>query len=218
MDPVVFENPCASSPCGAYAECRNVGGTASCACLTNYIGSPPNCRPECTINPDCPSDRACMREKCRDPCAGACGVNANCQVINHTPMCTCLDGYEGDPFSDCRIKPPTTEPPPRDLCNPSPCGSNTRCNDGVCTCLRDYQGDPYTGCRPECVLNTDCPQDRACVRNKCVDPCVGTCGQSAQCNVFNHIPMCSCPAGMTGNAFVACAPLLGNPFGRLKSL
>jgi len=72
-------------------------------------------------------------------------------------------------------------------CNPSPCGANAVCKErngaGSCTCLPEYSGDPYTGCRPECVLNTDCSKARACVRNKCVDPCPGTCGLNAECRV-----------------------------------
>lgn len=65
------------------------------------------------------------------------------------------------------------------------------------------------GCRPECVINTDCIQNRACIRNKCVDPCPGTCGRNALCSVYNHIPTCTCPVGMVGNAFVQCAILEG---------
>lgn len=95
----------------------------------------------------------------------------------------------------------------KDPCYPSPCGSNTQCNNGICTCIPEYHGDPYSGCRPECVLSSDCSKDRACVRNKCIDPCPGTCGSLAICNVVNHIPMCSCPDGMTGNAFVLCTPV-----------
>jgi hypothetical protein len=91
-----------------------------------------------------------------------------------------------------------------DPCNPSPCGPNAQCNNGVCTCLPEYQGDPYRGCRPECVLSSDCPRDKACIRNKCVDPCPGTCGQNAECSVINHIPICSCLPGYTGSAFVVC--------------
>lgn len=92
-------------------------------------------------------------------------------------------------------------------CNPSPCGPNTLCSDGICTCLPEYHGDPYSGCRPECVLNTDCPRDKSCVRNKCIDPCPGTCGQNAECSVINHIPTCSCLVNFTGNAFVLCSPI-----------
>jgi hypothetical protein len=46
-----------------------------------------------------------MREKCGDPCPGSCGYNAECNVVNHTPMCTCIQGYTGDPFTECRIAP-----------------------------------------------------------------------------------------------------------------
>jgi hypothetical protein len=98
------------------------------------------------------------------------------------------------------------EPPRDDPCNPSPCGPNAQCSNGICTCLPEYQGDPYTSCRPECVISNDCPRDKSCVRNKCIDPCPGTCGQNAICDVINHTPMCSCPPGMRGNAFVQCSP------------
>lgn len=101
---------------------------------------------------------------------------------------------------------------PVDPCNPSPCGANTQCNEGVCTCLPEYQGDPYSGCRPECVLNNDCPKDKACIHNKCRDPCPGTCGQDARCDVINHIPVCSCPEKMSGNPFVHCRPVQGKAF------
>lgn len=99
-------NPCVPSPCGPYSECRNIRDTPSCSCLPNYIGSPPNCRPECTINADCSSNLACIQEKCKDPCPGSCGFNALCNVINHTPICTCIEGYIGDPFTNCHPKPP----------------------------------------------------------------------------------------------------------------
>lgn len=100
-------------------------------------------------------------------------------------------------------------PPEIDPCNPSPCGANAVCRDGVCSCLPEYQGDPYSSCRPECILNSDCPRNRACIRNKCKDPCPGTCGQDAICTVLNHIPICSCPTGMAGNPFVECRPQQG---------
>lgn len=99
-------NPCVPSPCGPNAECRDIGGVPSCSCLATYIGSPPNCRPECTINSECQSSLACIREKCIDPCPGSCGVGAICNVINHTPICSCPNGYTGDPFNNCYPKPP----------------------------------------------------------------------------------------------------------------
>lgn len=95
---------CLPSPCGLYAECRNTG-SVSCACLPGYIGNPPNCRPECTINSECPSNLACINEKCRDPCSGACGLNAKCSVFNHIAQCSCVDQYIGDPFVQCLPTP-----------------------------------------------------------------------------------------------------------------
>lgn len=94
-------NPCVPSPCGPNSECRNINGQASCACSVNYIGTPPNCRPECTINSDCPSSESCFQLKCRDPCPGSCGLGAECTVVNHTPNCACLASYTGDPFTRC---------------------------------------------------------------------------------------------------------------------
>lgn len=95
---------------------------------------------------------------------------------------------------------------PKDPCYPTPCGPNTQCSNGHCSCLSDYIGNPLAGCRPECLLNSECPRDRSCVRSKCVDPCIGTCSPTATCSVLNHIAICSCPPGYTGNAHIACVP------------
>lgn len=98
---------------------------------------------------------------------------------------------------------------PRRPCEPSPCGSNAICRErngaGSCSCQPQYFGDPYTGCRPECILSSDCAKDRACINNKCSDPCPGTCGLNAQCRVINHIPSCSCLPGYTGDSLRSCS-------------
>lgn len=95
-----------------------------------------------------------------------------------------------------------------DKCQPSPCGANADCNDGVCTCGTNYFGNPYLSCRPECTINSDCAPHLTCVNNKCINPCNNLCGQGALCEVYNHIPMCSCPTNTTGNAFFSCSPIL----------
>lgn len=97
-----------------------------------------------------------------------------------------------------------------DPCQSQPCGSNAECRNGVCYCLPEYQGDPYQGCRPECVLNMECPKNKACIRNHCQDPCPGVCGQNAICSVLDHIPICSCQPGTAGNAFIQCQAVQGN--------
>lgn len=104
--PKAPENPCVPSPCGPNSQCRVIGSQGACSCLPNYIGHPPNCRPECTINAECPSNLACINEKCKDPCPGSCGTNARCSVINHNSVCTCFDGYDGDPTIHCNLLPP----------------------------------------------------------------------------------------------------------------
>lgn len=103
--PTEYVNPCIPSPCGPYSQCHDNQGVPSCSCLSQYIGSPPNCRPECVMNSECPSNKACISEHCRDPCPGSCGYNAECNVMNHTPMCVCPFGMIGDPFTSCYSKP-----------------------------------------------------------------------------------------------------------------
>lgn len=108
----------------------------------------------------------------------------------------------------CTIYTSAESPPEKNPCHPNPCGSNAVCNSGVCSCIPEYFGDPYVGCRPECTMNTDCSPNKACINQHCVDPCPGVCGQDARCDVINHIPTCSCPPQTTGDAFIACRPIV----------
>jgi len=94
-------NPCSPSPCGPNSKCRDVNGLAVCTCLSNFIGSPPNCRAECVLNSQCSPDLACINQKCISPCPDPCGINTQCKVINHSPICICNLGYTGDPFTRC---------------------------------------------------------------------------------------------------------------------
>lgn len=95
-------NPCYPSPCGDNAICREQNGAGSCTCKPDYFGDPyVACRPECTTDSDCLTTEACRNLKCRDPCPGVCGINAECHPIYHKPSCTCLPGHTGDPFRLC---------------------------------------------------------------------------------------------------------------------
>lgn len=93
-------------------------------------------------------------------------------------------------------------------CNPSPCGINAECTErnraASCKCIRDYIGNPYVECKPECITNNECPRDKACVNQHCVDPCPGVCGAHATCQANNHRALCRCDPGYTGDAFVSC--------------
>lgn len=94
-------DPCSPSPCGPNSKCNNANGLAICTCLPNFIGSPPNCRAECVVNNQCPLDLACINQKCTSPCPNTCGINTQCKVINHSPICICNLGFTGDPFIRC---------------------------------------------------------------------------------------------------------------------
>lgn len=100
-------NPCNPSPCGSNSICKERNGAGSCACLPDYFGDPySGCRPECVTNNDCPRDKACANNKCKDPCPGVCGLNAECRVVNHSPSCSCITGYTGNPSNACHEPPP----------------------------------------------------------------------------------------------------------------
>lgn len=72
--------------------------------------------------------------------------------------------------------------------------------------MTGFLGRPELGCTPECITSLDCSYEHACVNQRCIDPCVGSCGLGAQCQVSNHNPICSCPKGMVGDPFRICQP------------
>jgi hypothetical protein len=218
----VITDPCNPSPCGPNANCRD----GSCTCIPEYHGDPyQGCRPECVLSQDCSRDKACIRQKCVDPCPGTCGQNAQCAVSNHVPMCSCPPGFSGSPFIECRpyrgmlllrikshgiyLLSYFTEPVVTQPCQPSPCGPNSQCREineqAVCSCVPGFIGSPPS-CRPECVTSSECAQNEACNNQKCRDPCPGTCGMNAKCSVINHNPICSCPQRYTGDPFTRCFP------------
>lgn len=120
-------NPCDPSPCGPFSRCLvSQQGYATCSCIPNYKGAPPACKPECIVSSECGQTEACINRKCVDPCAGTCGSNAICTVINHNPICSCIPGQQGDPFVICYTPP--QEEQSKDTgnpCVPSPCGPNS---------------------------------------------------------------------------------------------
>ena len=212
--PEIPSDPCNPSPCGRNTICTvNHLGQALCTCLPGMLGNPLNpegCKPECVRQDDCPQNLACINTQCQDPCPGSCGISGQCSVERHNPICTCPPGFVGNPFDRCVLD---KGPPPRpDPCNPSPCGRNTLCTllDGgaVCECMSEnYIGNPLVGCKPECILNTECPSTQACINQKCLDPCPGTCGLNAECRVALHRAVCTCLKGYEGDPFRQCYPL-----------
>lgn len=217
MDPtpdIDKSRPCSPSPCGLFSICReSSNGQPICSCLENHIGQPPNCRPECSVNADCSSDQICDQNKCINPCPSVCGENADCKVIAHTINCNCRENTAGDPFYRCA--PILKQEDPINVCLPSPCGFNTECIErngiGSCRCIKDYSGDPHEGCRPECVSDSECLLNLACINNKCQNPCLGVCGRNSDCRVVNHIPTCVCMDGYAGDALQSCRKIEHEP-------
>ena len=110
----------------------------------------------------------------------------------------------GGHYSVLAILPVEAEDP----CQPNPCGSYSappvaRGSQCDCSCLPRMIGSP-PNCRPECVYHSDCPTDKACKNQACVDPCPGLCGRNANCNVRNHVPYCICQTGYVGDPFTSC--------------
>lgn len=60
-----------------------------------------------TANSECPSFKVCEDFQCVNPCAKACGTNAQCDVRNQIAVCTCPAGYTGDATSHCRRYDPS---------------------------------------------------------------------------------------------------------------
>ncbi|KAF5276801.1 hypothetical protein FQR65_LT16167 [Abscondita terminalis] len=97
-------------------------------------------------------------------------------------------------------------------CGGVECGNNTQClgilGNSICTCLLGYVKDSQNNCvRIECLLNSDCASDRACRNGLCVDPCADLCVTNSICTVANHVPVCTCRHGYTGNPFANCIPI-----------
>ncbi len=98
-------DPCNPNPCGPGASCTPNGRSFQCECLAGYFGDPNRggCQKgECEFDDQCSSQLACFDFYCRDPCVDACGAEALCEVRSHRPICSCPQGYNGDPLTYCK--------------------------------------------------------------------------------------------------------------------
>lgn len=214
-------DPCNPSPCPLNVQCvsydNKIAICDNCALThTTAVGVPSSCRRECLRNSDCSNDLSCQNNRCVDPCRGACGLNTYCNVAKHRAICRCVENMVGDPYNYCDYPPPSMDP--QVTCNNIVCGSNAECNQRgkifKCVCSKGFYGDPLVGCTPQCRLNSECSDSKACINDRCSDPCVtGACAQNAICKVKNHRPICTCPPNFTGNAYYICNEIpLEEPF------
>lgn len=85
--------------CGKNAECYGINHEAICECPLGFTGNPRGlCAPVvgCRKDTECPSDKACINERCESPCvANPCDNNSECRVFDHVVECECPPGFVG---------------------------------------------------------------------------------------------------------------------------
>ena len=79
-----------------------------CMIIILLVGLPtePTLDVGCESNADCPDYTACENRQCINPCAirDPCAPSAICKVVRHEPVCTCPDGYIGNPQTSCELR------------------------------------------------------------------------------------------------------------------
>lgn len=178
----------------------------------------------CRNDDECSDSQACVSGTCRNPCN--CGINSECYVQRHKPICSCREGYEGNPNircltigcrsdSECDHDKACINSNCIDPClTNDPCASNADCysrnHKPECRCANGFRGDPFKGCQAiECLSNDGCPTDKYCdqLNGVCLNPChydITHCGQGAICIAQNHNGLCKCNTGLSGNPYVVC--------------
>lgn len=178
------QNPCKKkNACGRNALCKVSDRSKVCLCPDGYKGNPHRtCIPyECRKDEDCDVNKKCSTDgACKNPCLeqAACGINAQCRVIDRNAQCSCPPGYIGNALIECKQIG-------QEECLKNPCGENTKCRDIIggyeCSCLPGCVGDPQRGCVCDGQL---------------VNLCKGKlCGVNADCRVVNgKTAQCYCPS------------------------
>ena len=129
--------------------------------------------PECRVDQDCPSQMACIAERCQNPCrvANPCTGSQQCLVTDTLPTrtvaCVCPQGFvsgsngeckqvevraECYDDTDCRVTEVCNQGDCMDACRQKRCGNNAKCehtvHDARCECISGFTGDPYSECYP----------------------------------------------------------------------
>ncbi|CAL8109614.1 unnamed protein product [Orchesella dallaii] len=221
--------PSSSHPntyCNSHKECPN-----DRACIQN------SCQDPCTIQSICGPNSYCNEtthhipvckckegftgdpyssqegQKCESPhCKpNPCGENTVCNYVRAIISCSCKPGFSIHDDGVCHPNDNNKEfpdnishfPPPTSTSKPNSVHAS---NPGLISSSSSSR--PHGGSiREECRFDTDCPDSKMCIQDKCEDPCVNACGSGAICHVRNHFPRCHCPEGSTGDPFYKCVPL-----------
>lgn len=198
-------NPCTvGRPCPLTFTCTPQNHFPQCKCqlgIANIIDKKCDVS-NCVSSDECPEHLACYKGKCTDMCEllKLCGDGALCEMINHSPICSCEKSLIGDPYISCEnFEKPQCENDLecsedlgcfngkcKDMCkHMNICGQNTNCRVNraglrksvYCECISGYLGDPYSHCSPDFSLLSKCSNDANCNKNlkcsngNCIDPC-----------------------------------------------
>ncbi|KAJ8890121.1 hypothetical protein PR048_009628 [Dryococelus australis] len=202
-------NPCETASCGR-GTCTAKNHEALCICTVGYS----------LVNGKCIDIDECIQNPCHK--------TAICKNNPGSFSCVCPDGLIGDPIksgcrnpgdcfthSDCPTSAACMDNRCRNPCDePGVCGRNAECSAQahmpMCTCPAQTRGDPKVECKKlECSDSNDCVADKACVDSRCINPCSlpNACGKQAECTPLNHLGVCTCVPGSTGNPRLGCVPL-----------
>lgn len=141
----------------------------------------------CNLTSECELDERCIDQKCVDPCSKSCGLNADCSVELHMPVCSCPSGYSGDPFVECiLIRKSSTESLTTERLTTTEISSTEKSTTEELTTMK---------------LSTDKPS----TEKQPIDPCAAlSCGSNAICLERNKNATCECKPGYNGNPNKGC--------------
>lgn len=158
-------DPCLMSAptCDPNKVCRVRNHRPQCVCKYGFSLSSSGelrCAPEqseCRRDADCPSNEACINNKCQTPCApGICSKNRTCLVLDHKPVCVCTENCHPEVFICLRDAgcPPSLTCRNYQCVNPclnTSCPQDAPCfvedHKAVCRfCPQGYSADPKNGC------------------------------------------------------------------------
>jgi hypothetical protein len=99
-------DPCLTTVCGQYADCKSTFHSSKCTCRPGLQGNPyVKCiEVECRSDSDCGDKERCDRgiQECVPLCINnPCAQGARCESKNHRETCFCSLPLQGDGFAYC---------------------------------------------------------------------------------------------------------------------
>lgn len=171
---------CDSDSCAPTARCIGQKHQPVCNCQSGTSGNPyVECssyreQPQCTADAECPSQLACINQRCENPCAqsNVCSPQQTCSILDTLPLRTIMCRCPADMITDssgrcvpirqdqpgCRSDDECADADKCILgtcllaCRVERCGINAQClsknHRGMCSCAPGYVGNPHIECSP----------------------------------------------------------------------